>query len=145
MRLFTTKYPYGSTFGSAIFRAVTERYTYDSLGRVSYIDSKNGIAPLVELAHYEYYPTGSVKTVTLGNSLKLSYTYHISGAIKTAEVKSADNRELYADTLYYEDCGNNACTPQYNGNISRMAHHLAHENNNYGEFRDVRYTYDELN
>ena len=26
-----------------------------------------------------------------------------------------------------------------------MAHHLAHENNNYGEFRDVRYTYDELN
>ena len=26
-----------------------------------------------------------------------------------------------------------------------MAHHLAHGNNNYGEFRDVRYTYDELN
>ncbi|MBR2306741.1 MAG: RHS repeat-associated core domain-containing protein [Fibrobacter sp.] len=143
--LSTTKYPYGSTFGSAIFRAVTERYTYDRLGRVSYIDSKNGTAPLVELAHYEYYPTGSVRTVTLGNSLTLSYTYHISGAVKTAMVMSADNRELYADTLYYEDCGNNACTQQYNGNISRMAHHLAHGNSNYGEFRDVRYTYDELN
>jgi len=26
-----------------------------------------------------------------------------------------------------------------------MAHHLAHGNSNYGEFRDVRYTYDELN
>ncbi len=81
----------------------------------------------------------------LGNSLTLSYTYHISGAVKTAEVRSADNRELYADTLYYEDCGNNACTPQYNGNISRMAHRLAHGNGNYGEFRNVQYTYDELN
>ena len=97
------------------------------------------------LTHYDYYPTGSVRTVKLGNSLTLSYTYHISGAVKTAEVRSADNRELYSDTLHYEDCGGNGCTPQYNGNISRMAHHLAHENNNYGEFRDVRYTYDELN
>ena len=26
-----------------------------------------------------------------------------------------------------------------------MAHHLAHGNGNYGEFRDVQYTYDELN
>ena len=26
-----------------------------------------------------------------------------------------------------------------------MAHRLAHENDVYGEFRDVRYTYDELN
>ena len=80
-----------------------------------------------------------------GNAFKFPTVAEFSGAIKTAEVRSADNRELYADTLYYEDCGNNACTPQYNGNISRMAHHLAHENNNYGEFRDVRYTYDELN
>ena len=142
--LSTTKYPYGLK-PNGMNRKITERYVYDRLGRVSDVYSKNGSGNKVPVAHYDYYPTGSVRTVKLGNSLTLSYTYHISGAVKTAEVRSADNRELYADTLYYEDCGNNACTPQYNGNISRMAHHLAHENNNYGEFRDVRYTYDELN
>ena len=142
--LSTTKYPYGLK-PNGMNRKITERYVYDRLGRVSDVYSKNGSGNKVPVAHYDYYPTGSVRTVKLGNSLTLSYTYHISGAVKTAEVRSADNREIYADTLYYEDCGNNACTPQYNGNISRMAHHLAHENNNYGEFRDVRYTYDELN
>ncbi len=142
--LSTTKYPYGLK-PNGMNRKITERYVYDRLGRVSDVYSKNGSGNKVPVAHYDYYPTGSVRTVKFGNSLTLSYTYHISGAVKTAEVRSADNRELYADTLYYEDCGNNACTPQYNGNISRMAHHLAHENNNYGEFRDVRYTYDELN
>jgi len=142
--LSTTKYPYGLK-PNGMNRKITERYVYDRLGRVSDVYSKNGSGNKVPVAHYDYYPTGSVRTVKLGNSLTLSYTYHISGAVKTAEVRSADNRELYADTLYYEDCGNNACTPQYNGNISRMAHHLAHENNNYGEFRDVQYTYDELN
>ena len=143
--LSATKYPYGYSFSSVIDRNVKESYVYDRLGRVSKIMSRYGNTPETELARYEYYPTGSVKTVTLGNSLTLAYTYHISGAIKTAEVRSADNRELYADTLYYEDCGGNGCTPQYNGNISRMAHHLAHGNSNYGEFRDVLYTYDELN
>jgi len=142
--LSTTKYPYGlSDAGKA--RGITEYYTYDRLGRISRINTKTGNANLSELARYEYYPTGSVKTVILGNSLRLNYTYHISGAIKTAVVKSAENREIYADTLFYEDCGNESCTPQYNGNISRMAHHLAHGNDNYSEFRDVQYTYDELN
>ena len=148
MRLSTTKYPYGSTFGGAIFRAVTERYTYDRLGRVSYIDAKNGTAPLVELAHYEYYPTGSVKTVTLGNSLTISYTYHISGAVKTAAVISAKKDgpnpdTLYSEKLYYEDCGSSNCA-QYNGNISRMKQLLAHGSNS-GDRRDVTYLYDELN
>ena len=143
--LSTTKYPYGYSFASVINRNVKESYVYDRLGRISKIVSSYGSAPETELARYDYYPTGSVKTVVLGNSLTLSYTYHISCAMKTATVLSADNRELYADTLYYEDCGGNGCTPQYNGNISRMAHHLAHGNSNYGEFRDVLYTYDELN
>jgi hypothetical protein len=143
-----TKYPYGSTFGGAIFRAVTERYTYDRLGRVSYIDAKNGTAPLVELAHYEYYPTGSVKTVTLGNSLTISYTYHISGAVKTAAVISAKKDgpnpdTLYSEKLYYEDCGSSNCA-QYNGNISRMKQLLAHGSNS-GDRRDATYLYDELN
>ena len=141
----TTKYPYGYSFSSVIDRNVKESYVYDRLGRVSKILSSYGNTPETELARYEYYPTGSVKTVTLGNSLTLSYTYHISGAMKTATVMSADNRELYSDTLYFEDCGGNGCMPQYNGNISRMAHHLVHGNGNYGEFRDVQYTYDELN
>ncbi len=97
------------------------------------------------IVHYEYYPTGGVKTVTMGNSLTLTYTYHISGAVKTAAVQSADGNTLYSETLYYEDCGGNGCTPQYNGNISRMVHELAHGNADFSQYRDVAYAYDQLN
>jgi hypothetical protein len=80
--LSATKYPYGYSFTSIINRDVKESYVYDRLGRVSKIVSSYGNTPETELARYEYYPTGSVKTVVLGNSLTLSYTYHISGAMK---------------------------------------------------------------
>src|SRR5574344_65030 len=49
------------------------------------------------------------------------------------------------EILYYEDCGGAGCTPQYNGNVSRMAHSLAHGNAGYGESRDVTYAYDLMN
>ena len=139
--LSTTRYPYGSDTS----RSVKESYSYDRYGRVGRIVSKNGTADETELARYEYFPTGGVKTVTLGNSLVLSYTYHIGGALKTATVVSAEGGELYADTLHYGDCGDGACTPQYNGNVSRLVHRLAHGNGDYGDLRDVRYAYDELN
>lgn len=138
------KYPYGVN-GGGTSRAITERYTYDRLGRVDSVFSKNGSGSEILLAHYTYYPTGGVKTVTMGNSLTLTYTYHISGAVKTAAVQSADGNTLYSETLYYEDCGSNTCTPQYNGNISRMVHELAHGNTDFTQYRDVAYTYDQLN
>ena len=150
------KYPYGVN-GGGTSRAITERYTYDRLGRVDSVFSKNGSGSEILLAHYTYYPTGGVKTVTMGNSLTLTYTYHISGAVKTAAVQSADGNTLYSETLYYEDCGSNTCTPQYNGNISRMVHELAHgnisymahrllhDNRNFVQIRNVAYTYDQLN
>ena len=138
------RYPYGVGDGGKA-RKIAERYTYDRLGRIDSVFSKNGSASEVLLATYAYYPTGSVKTVTMGNSITLTYTYHISGAVKTATVQSADGNTLYSETLYYEDCGGNGCTPQYNGNISRMTHYLAHENPDYGQYRDVTYTYDILN
>ncbi len=140
----TTKYPYGMDGGGAS-RKIVERYTYDRLGRVDSVFSRNGGADEVLLATYAYYPTGSVKTVIMGNSLTLTYTYHISGAVKTATVQSANGNTLYSETLYYEDCGGNGCTPQYNGNISRMVHELAHGNTNFGQYRDVAYAYDQLN
>lgn len=138
------KYPYGVN-GGGTSRAITERYTYDRLGRVDSVFSKNGSGSEILLAHYTYYPTGGVKTVTMGNSLTLTYTYHISGAVKTAAVQSADGNTLYSETLYYEDCGSNTCTPQYNCNISRMVHELAHGNTDFTQYRDVAYTYDQLN
>ncbi len=86
--------------------------------------------------------------MTLGNSLTISYTYHISGAVKTAAVISAkkdgpDPDTLYSEKLYYEDCGSSNCA-QYNGNISRMAHELAHGNADFSQYRDVAYAYDQL-
>ncbi|MCF0215262.1 MAG: hypothetical protein HUK21_02170, partial [Fibrobacteraceae bacterium] len=50
--------------------------------------------------------------------------------------------ELVTETLYYEDCGSAGCTPQYNGNISRMAHEMAV---NGGSSRASNYTYDFMN
>ena len=140
----TTRNSYGLSFAGIVFRSVTERYTYDRLGRVDNIYSSQGYGN-APLAHYEYYPTGSVKSVNLGNSLTLAYTYHISGAVKTATVTSIGGDQLYSETLNYEDCGNGECTPQYNGNISRMAHQLAHGNTAYSENRNVTYYYDQLN
>ena len=154
-----TKYPYGVN-GGGTSRAITERYAYDRLGRVDSVFSKNGGGGEVLLAHYTYYPTGEVKSVTMGNSITLTYTYHISGAVKSATytassdvipasspsvIQSDSEESLYSETLYYEDCGNNACTPQYNGNISRMVHELAHGNADFGQYRDVAYAYDQLN
>ena len=49
------------------------------------------------------------------------------------------------ETLDYEDCGSEGCTPQYAGNISRMMHSLAHGNTNYSETRNVVYAYDLMN
>ena len=138
------KYPYGIN-GMSWTRNVVENYIYDRLGRISAINTKNGGASTSEIVRYEYYPTGSVKTVTMGNSVTLTYTYHISGAVKTATIQSADGKTLYADTLYYEDCNGNGCTPQYNGNISRMVYELAHGNDAFAKRRDVKYTYDLLN
>lgn len=140
----STKYPYGyGTWGHA--RAVTERYTYDRLGRIDSVFSKNGGGDEVLLATYVYYPTGSVKTVNMGNSLTLTYTYHISGAMKTATVKSASGGELYSETLHYEDCGGSDCDPQYNGNISYMAQRIVHGNRDFVQNRDVAYYYDQQN
>ncbi|HKM03491.1 MAG TPA: hypothetical protein VJZ04_02650, partial [Lachnospiraceae bacterium] len=100
----------------------------------------------------------------------LAYQYHISGAVKSAVAYVLDNatsgsnggssggglnesttaassvpKVLYSETLYYEDCDSEGCTPQYNGNISRMVHRLAHGSPNYSESRDVAYAYDMLN
>lgn len=138
------RYPYGVGNGGKA-RKIAEHYTYDRLGRIDSVFSKNGSASEVLLAAYAYYPTGNVKTVTMGNSITLTYTYHISGAVKTAAVQSADGNTLYSETLYYEDCGDNGCTPQYNGNISRMVHELAHGNTDFSQYRDVAYAYDQLN
>ena len=150
------RYPYGVGDGGKV-RKIAERYTYDRLGRIDSVFTKNGSASEVLLATYAYYPTGSVNAVTMGSSITLTYTYHISGAIKTATYSSVipatsssvilnDSEEsLYSETLYYEDCGSNTCTPQYNGNISRMVHELARGNTDFTQYRDVAYTYDQLN
>ena len=73
------------------------------MGRVSDIYSKNEDGSEIHLAHYDYYPTGSVKTIIMGNAITLSYTYHISGAVKTAMAKDSRGNSLYSETLYYED------------------------------------------
>lgn len=143
----TTKFPYGLGIGGQ-GRAINENYIYDRLGRISIINSKNGMASSAEIARYAYYPTGAVKTITMGKSLILSYTYHISGAVKTAEVKAANGMKLYSEKLYYEDyedCGSTDCKPQFNGNISRMFHQMAHTGSADSKDRDVAYIYDELN
>src|SRR5574344_2589529 len=166
--LQVTKYPYGlSDAGKS--RKVVERYAYDRLGRVDTLYVKNGASPETVLAAYEYYPAGSVKSIKMGNTITLDYEYHISGAVKSAVAYVLDNsssssvvdgansntanlisansvpKVLYSETLYYEDCDSEGCTPQYNGNISRMAHHLAHINQFFSTERDVAYYYDELN
>src|SRR5574344_3825 len=144
--LRVTKYPYGlSAAGKA--RSIAERYSYDPLGRVDTLYAKDGAGNETVLAAYEYYPTGSVKRIALGGgTLSLDYTYHISGAVKSAAAtRTDDGATLYSETLYYEDCGGAGCTPQYNGNVSRMAHSLAHGNTGYGQERDVSYAYDLMN
>ena len=136
-----TKYPNGLAG-----KSVVERYVYDRLDRVDTLFSTNGSHSENILATYEYYPSGQVRSIQLGGGkVSLEYTYHISGAVKTVNMKSVDGMELYAETLYYEDCGDEKCTPQYNGNISRMAHHLSHGNSEYADKRDVSYIYDMMN
>src|SRR5574344_2235130 len=49
------------------------------------------------------------------------------------------------ETLDYEDCGSENCTPQYAGNVSRMVHTLAHGNKYFSTFRNTGYAYDMMN
>src|SRR5574344_55428 len=144
--LRVVKYPFGLTAGGKA-RKTVERYTYDRLGRVDTIYAAAGKSAETVLAAYEYYPTGRVKRITLGGgALGLAYTYHISGAVKSAKAtRTDDGATLYGETLHYEDCGSENCTPQYAGNISRMVHSLAHGNTHYSETRDVVYAYDLMN
>ncbi|WP_176421980.1 RHS repeat domain-containing protein [Fibrobacter sp. UWH1] len=135
------KYPYGLNI-YAKNRAVSDQYVYDRLGRISSISVKNGASLSTELVSYAYYPTGNVKTVRLGNNVTIDYTYHISGAVKTATAKNADGKKLFEEELYYEDCGNHNCVPQYNGNISYMVHELAA---NGEQKRSSKYVYDFMN
>ena len=51
------RYPYGVGDGGKA-RKIAERYTYDRLGRIDSVFSKNGSASEVLLATYAYYPTG---------------------------------------------------------------------------------------
>lgn len=136
--LASTKYPYGVSSYAKDNRGVSELYRYDRLGRVESILVKNGTSNETELASYSYYPTGSVRTIKLGNSLTIDYTYHISGAVKKAVVKNAKGETQYSEELFYEDSEN----PQYNGNISRMVHELAV---NGGKKCDTKYVYDFMN
>ncbi|SHH87874.1 RHS repeat-associated core domain-containing protein [Fibrobacter sp. UWH9] len=139
----TMKYPFGLSNRGKV-RMVSELYSYDRLGRVSHISVKNGESLATSLVNYTYYPTGNVKSVRLGNSVTIDYSYHISGAIKSASVKRADGMELYKEELFYEDCGNNSCKPQYNGNVSRMVHQLS-SYSRYPERRNSNYYYDLMN
>jgi len=144
--LKAVKYPYGLSDNGKT-RKTVERYAYDRRGRVDTLYVKNGSVAETVLATYEYYPTGSVKQIALGGgALTLSYTYHISGAVKTAIAKNVSSGTiLYSETLDYEDCGSENCTPQYAGNVSRMMYSLAHGNTNYSETRNVTYAYDLMN
>ncbi|PZW62348.1 RHS repeat-associated core domain-containing protein [Fibrobacter sp. UWR1] len=138
-----TKYPYGYSDKS---KSVVERYTYDRLGRVDSIYVKNGYSNEKLLASYVYYPLGTLKSVTLGDNITVTYTYHISGAVKSATTSSKfQDKPLYKETLFYEDCGSTDCKPQYNGNVSQMTHYLAHNVNGVSNERNVTYIYDFLN
>ncbi|MCQ2103455.1 MAG: DUF4329 domain-containing protein [Fibrobacter sp.] len=140
-----TKYPYGVAAGG-VDRRIGERYTYDRLGRVDSIYVKNGYSNEKLLASYEYYPLGTLKSVTLGDNITVTYTYHISGAVKSATTSSKfQDKPLYKETLFYEDCGSTDCKPQYNGNVSQMTHYLAHNVNGVSNERNVTYIYDLLN
>lgn len=136
----TTKFPYGVDKT----RSVTERYSYDRLGRIKTIEVQKDASKFAELVSYTYYPTGSVRSVVLGGSITIDYTYHISGAVASAIVKRADGSNLYKEFLSYEDCGDNGCKPQYNGNISRMTHELVTQSR-IPQTRDSRYYYDFMN
>lgn len=145
-----TKYPYGySEEGKA--KAIVERYTYDRLGRTDSIYVRKGASSEKALATYEYYPLGTLKSITLGNNITVTYTYHISGALKSATaVSKSEGVEsgaipLYSETLYYEDCGSADCKAQYGGNISQMTHYLANQSNGGDGVRDVSYIYDAMN
>ncbi len=159
-----TKLPYGVTNDDS--RSIKERYAYDRLGRVEKIFVQKGDGEEHVLASYEYYPIGNVKSIKMGDNITLTYTYHISGAVKTAvysgkyydnksssssivgtlpsggNVKTENEGTIYSETLFYEDCGSDDCSAQYNGNVSRMVHYLAHSNGNYLRNRDVNYFYD---
>ncbi|WP_407450217.1 RHS repeat domain-containing protein [Fibrobacter sp.] len=87
----------------------------------------------------------------MGNNITVTYTYHISGALKSATaVSKSEGVEsgaipLYSETLYYEDCGSADCKAQYGGNISQMTHYLANQSNGGDGVRDVSYIYDAMN
>ena len=135
------KRPYGTHTG-ADGRVVHERYDYDRQGRVSHIyASVEGQAESV-LAEYDYYPSGKARRVLLGGgAVELAFTYHIGGSLRSVIAKDViQNKEIYAQDLFYEDCDVQGCVGQYSGNVSRMAQDMVA-----GSGRDTRYFYDLLN
>jgi RHS repeat-associated protein len=125
---------------------VIEKYQYDSRGRVSIISDNSGNPT----AEYSYFPTGQSKEVVIGGRnrpipLKIRYQWHISGALKKVEAFSGQpETRVYSEELDYEKCGTNAdCTPQFAGNIAKLAQQIRMGNGS--ESGSQVFTYDLVN
>jgi hypothetical protein len=125
-------------------------YVYNEQGQLWIVfASTNNSKPSLASAIYEYWPTGQVKKLTLGEQSgggyleQLNYTYN-----ERDWMKNIDGND-YGQILYYSDPPDG--TPQYNGNISLISYfmnHLIgiHENNPGGSYAHrYAYSYDDLN
>ncbi len=125
-------------------------YDYNEQGQLwKVFASANNSKPSLARAIYEYWPTGQVKKLNLGEQSgggyleQLNYTYNVRDWLKNI------NGNDYDQILYYSDPLNG--TPQYNGNISLISYFMSHligthENNPSGSYAHrYTYSYDYLN
>ena len=105
-------------------------YTYDPHGNLTTVYSNDVDDPTTWTrdAAYTYFPDGQVRELDLGTAAqKVDYAYDVQGWLKkinnpgnlTGNSGYADDR--FAQELYYTS----GSTPQYNGNISKIAWKLA--------------------
>jgi hypothetical protein len=125
-------------------------YDYNEQGQLwKVFASTNNIKPSLASAIYEYWPTGQVKKLILGEQSgggyleQLNYTYNERDWMKNI------NGNDYDQILYYSGPPNG--TSQYNGNISLISYFMnhrigTHKNNPSGSYAHrYAYSYDDLN
>ncbi len=128
--LLTTNRVHTGSGSNAV--TITNRYTYDHMGRKLDTYQKMNSDDSVLLSRLEYNEVGQLKNKSLGNGLQaIQYAYNERGWMKSMSAPLFNMELRYQDAL-------NGVAEQWNGNISNQVY----TNGNSNTFN---YTYDKLN
>ncbi len=126
-----------------------ENYFYDEFGRMSAIKDMTGDVITEYFYDDDLQRLSGVKLGSKKNMMKrmhIEYTYHIQGAVDSANVQIYPGRTIFAEKLFFEDAPYTGVTPRTDGSLAAYYYELSNgiTSNLVSHKREMVYTYDKL-